>query len=103
MSVGGTIVDIVEVSPEKWWIDTIDKSDLMHGGRTCAVYCDPRPERLQVGDALWWQGGYCFWTPRVEPDGRSDVKLRKIGFSGVSHPHKSRSDPASAASEKGRE
>lgn len=88
MSVGGTIVDVVEVAADRWWINTIDRADLMHGGRTCAVYCDPRPERPQVGDALWWQGGHCFWTSRVQPDGRSDVKLLKIGYSGVPHPHR---------------
>lgn len=87
MAVGGTVVDIVEVSPEKWWIDTIDKSDLMHGGRTCAVYCNPQGERIQVGDALWWQAGKCYWTPLINPDGRSDVALPKIGGSGVAHPH----------------
>lgn len=88
MSVGGTIIDIVEVSPSKWWVNTVDKSDLMHGGRTVAVYCDPQGEPLTVGDTLWWQGGLCFWTPRTHPDGRSDVRLRKIGYSGVPHPDK---------------
>lgn len=90
MSVGGTVVDIVKVAPDKWWIDTIDRSDLMHGGRTCAVYCDPQGEHIEVGDALWWQSGSCYWTPRVHPDGRSDVKLPKIGFSGVPHPERKR-------------
>lgn len=92
MSVGGLVVDIVKVSPGKWWVNTVDQYDLMHGGRTVAVYCDPLGEPLQVGDALWWQGGSCYWTPRVEPDGRSDVRLPKIGFSGVSHPCK-QADP----------
>lgn len=86
MSVGGTIVDLVRVRPDKVWVNTIDTSDLMHGGHTCAVYCDPQGESLQVGDSLWWQGGWCFWTPHVQPDGRSDVKLPKIGYSGVNHP-----------------
>ena len=84
MSVGGIIVDIVEVAPDRWWIDTVDKSDLMHGGRTVAVYCDPRPEHPEVGDSLWWQSGACYWTPADRS--RVDVKLKKIGGSGVAHP-----------------
>lgn len=32
MSVGGTIIDIVPVSPAKWWINTLDRSG------ECAVY-----------------------------------------------------------------
>lgn len=92
--VGGTVIDIVEVDPHKWWINTIDGYDLklpltpeQLQRRTCAVYCDPAGERVQVGDALWWQAGYCMWTPKIEPDGRSDVRLKKIGGSGVAHPH----------------
>jgi hypothetical protein len=79
---GGVIVDIVEVAPDQWWIDTWDvhQDDL----RTCAVYCDPGPERPQVGDMMWWMDGYCFWTPA--DDLRSDVLLRKIGDSGAPHP-----------------
>lgn len=86
MSVGGTVVDVVVVRPDKVWVNTIDRADLMHGGCTCAVYCNPLHERIEVGDSLWWQGGWCFWTPRTRE--RSDVKLPKIGFSGVNHPDK---------------
>lgn len=86
MSVGGTIIDIVQVRDDKWWINTVEKFDACHAEQTCAVYCDPKGEPIQVGDALWWQGVWCFWTPRVRPDGRSDVKLPKRGYSGVNHP-----------------
>ena len=85
--VGGTIVDIVQVSPLKWWVNTVE-SFKRRVPETCAVYVDPGNEPIEVGDGFWWQGGWCMWTPRVYPDGRSDVKLRKIGFSGVPHPHK---------------
>lgn len=90
MSVGGRIVDIVPVSPSKWWIDTLEPGSDTRAGRTVAVYCDPQGEPIQVGDSLWWQGRSCYWTPHVNPDGRSDVKLPKIGYSGVAHPHKPR-------------
>lgn len=80
MSVGGTIIDIVQVSSNKWWINTFDKHDL------CAVYCDPQGLPLEVGDSLWWQAGKCYWTPRSRA--RRDVAIPKIGYSGVPHPDK---------------
>ena len=54
--------------------------------RIVGVYCDPKDETITVGDGLWWQGPYCFYTPRVEPDGRVDVKLPKLSGSGVARP-----------------
>jgi hypothetical protein len=87
MSVGGLIVDVVEVDPHRWWINTIDPHDLSGpepGRRTVAVYCDPLSERPAVGDSLWWQAGWCMWTPADRS--RADVKLPKIGYSGVRHP-----------------
>jgi len=90
MSVGGFIVDIVKVSEDRWWVDTADRSTgwAQPGGRkhTVAVYCDPQGHELQVGDGLWWQGNFCYWTPRQKPDGRHDIKIPKLGYSGVTHP-----------------
>lgn len=80
--VGGVIVDIVPVSLSKWWINCAEPKHC--GMQTCAVYCDPNGEPLAVGDGLWWQGDSCYWTPTHGL--RADVKLRKIGFSGVRHP-----------------
>jgi hypothetical protein len=84
MSVGGTVVDVVKVHAEKWWVNTFDKADSCC--RTVAVYVDPNGEAIEVGDALWWQGEHAYWTPRIRPDGRVDVKLRRRGYSGVAHP-----------------
>lgn len=84
MSVGGVIVDIVPVSDEKWWINTMAPGSDTRAGRTCGVYCDPRPERPEVGDSLWWQGRWCYWTPQSRE--RNDIPLKKIGFSGAPHP-----------------
>lgn len=95
MSVGGIVIDVVSVSDDKLWVNTVEPSDFRRplsldtiARRAVAVYCDPQGERIEPGDSLWWQGGHCYWTPRVRPDGRSDVPLRKIGCSGVSHPHR---------------
>lgn len=81
MSVGGTIVDLVPVAPDKVWVNTYD------GKALCAVYVNPLTEQLEVGDGLWWHGGFALWTPRIKPDGRHDVRLPRRGYSGVTHPH----------------
>ena len=80
MSVGGAIIDIVKVRADKWWVNTMDRGDLNH----VAVYCNPLGEPIDVGDSLWWQGAHCYWTPADRS--RQDVKLPKIGYSGVRHP-----------------
>jgi sugar lactone lactonase YvrE len=85
--VGGIIIDIVKISPEKWWLNCVETGLGSGAGRqTCAIYVNPIGEPVEVGDNLWWQGGHAYWTP----DGRSrtDVKLPRIGFSGVPHPHR---------------
>lgn len=86
MSVGGIVVDIVRVAPHRWWINTLEPGSDTRAGRTLAVYCDPSGEPIEVGDALWWAGRHCLWTPQVHPDGRSDVRLPKLSYSGVRHP-----------------
>lgn len=83
--VGGTVVDIVKVHEHKWWVNTVENL-ARRVPETCAIYVDPQGEQIEVGDALWWQGGSAMWTPRMHPDGRSDVRLPRLGFSGVKHP-----------------
>jgi hypothetical protein len=79
VSVGGCIVDIVPVAPDKWWVNTFDKHT------ECAVYIDPLGLPVAVGDSLWWQGLSCYWTPADRS--ATDIELPKRGFSGVAHPH----------------
>jgi len=87
MSVGGTIIDIVQVSPNKWWVDTIDTHAVPTPGRhsSMAVYVDPAGHSLDVGDSLWWQGKKCYWTSR-RLNAQKDVPLTKLSYSGVPHP-----------------
>jgi hypothetical protein len=88
VSVGGTVVDIVRRSPERWWINTFDEraESVPAVSQTVAVWCDPNGEPIEVGDSLWWQGDSCYWTP-VDRS-RQDVRLPKIGYShsGTEHP-----------------
>lgn len=85
--VGGIICEVVKVDDTRWWVDCLDNCD------HCAIYLDPAGRDIRVGDALWWQGGYAVWTPKVvgthdhdERRGRIDTLLKKIGFSGVPRP-----------------
>jgi hypothetical protein len=85
--VGGIIIDIVQVSPSKWWVNCVDTGLSSGAGKeTCAIYLDPQGEPVDVGDNLWWQGNHAMWTPADRA--RTDVRLPRIGFSGVPHPHK---------------
>lgn len=87
--VGGTIVDIVKVSDVKWWVNCAEHFDRRTPDE-CAIYLNPAGESPDVGDSLWWQGGSAYWTPQDRS--RVDVSLPRIGFSGVPHPHRRRSE-----------
>lgn len=84
MSVGGKVVDVVPVSPAKWWVNTDDSKT--GTPNLCAVFVDPQGHVIAPGDSLWWQGGKCYWTPIDRPFGASDIELPKIGYSGVARP-----------------
>lgn len=40
---------------------------------------------IEVGDSLWWQAGFCMWTPKHSPRKKCgvdyDIHLPKIGYS----------------------
>lgn len=80
--VGGTVVDIVKVSPTKWWVNCVEKFGTHP--QTCAIYLDPRGNTIEVGDIVWWQGDKAMWT--TADRARTDVQLPKLGYSGVAHP-----------------
>jgi hypothetical protein len=61
---------------------------------TCCVYTDEikisskQHIEIDLGDSLWWQCGYCYWTPKENIDKKGnrggvdyDIKLAKIGYS----------------------
>jgi hypothetical protein len=92
--VGGIIVDIVKVGDHRWWVNCLGSgSDRF---TLNAIYIDPRggtpgapPLAIDVGDRLWWQGPYAYWTAaeqRTDVEVRPDVRVPKIGYSGVPHP-----------------
>ena len=82
--VGGTIIDIVKVAPDKWWVNCAENFARRVPDQ-CAIYLNPQGEPIDVGDGLWWQGRDAVWTPADRS--RQDVRLPRIGYSGVAHPH----------------
>lgn len=83
--VGGIIIDLVKVSSSKWWVNCVATGLGSGAGKdTCAIYLNPSGQAIDVGDSLWWQGDYAFWTPADRS--REDVRLLRIAFSGVRHP-----------------
>lgn len=85
MSVGGKVIEVVRVAPDRVWVNTNDAKPPRQPN-LCAVYCDPEGHEIRVGDSLWWQSGTCYWTPKDRPFGAFDIPLRKIGYSGVARP-----------------
>lgn len=81
--VGGIIVDIVKVDAGKWWVNCVENF-VRRTPDQCAIYLDPLGRPVDVGDTVWWQGRSAFWTPADRS--LIDVKLPRIGCSGVSHP-----------------
>lgn len=83
--VGGIIIDIVKVHEKRWWLNCLETGNGSGAGKeTCAIYVNPIGEPVDVGDNLWWQGENAYWTPADKS--RVDVKLPRIGYSGVPHP-----------------
>lgn len=88
--VGGIVIGIAETGDEAL-VHVKDAKSANSSGNECSVRCrliDKNGYRvfIKVGDALWWQGGNCYWTPKPGlANGRCgvdfDIALPKIGYS----------------------
>lgn len=84
--VGGKVTEtFVLVGKSYVWINVQDGSD------KCAIYVENSPEARAIseGDSLWWQGGYAYWTAKNRRGGtvgKSDYRLKRVGYSGVKRP-----------------
>lgn len=90
MSVGGRVIEALRVSDSEVWVNTCDVPSRLgiphvHVESKKCNECAVRvrtDERIREGDALWWQGNTCYWTPRSDPDDdRIEVKLKRAGYS----------------------
>lgn len=86
--VGGKIIEIVLVEPNKAWVNTVGSGSEHRD--TCAIYLDPAGHHLRPGDSLWWQMGNAYWTPQdsITDNNLYDFVLKKLGYSGVSRPER---------------
>lgn len=96
--VGGTVIEVVE-SASRVWVNVRDDA---HPRDTCAVYLEPAGLVVTPGDALWWQGEFCYWTPKAKRvaecehrehitcEGKAgvdyDIPIRRLSYSGVRRP-----------------
>ena len=89
--VGGIVVEVV-------WRDDDDRvfvacRDTRYKD-TCAIRVERNAdsEQIDVGDRMWWQGGFAFWTPA---DGsRVDVRIPRRGYSGATLDSRARTKDA---------
>ncbi len=103
--VGGTVIEVAEVKDRSdvLYVDTADMPEGRRKPDTCAIFIQrtETSEKIEVGDALWWQGDWAYWTPKANRKPSCgyrhhvscqragvdyDIKIRRIGFSGVAHP-----------------
>jgi hypothetical protein len=95
--IGGTVTETVIVGDRLWVGCEEDTST-----SKCGIYVErnQKSERIKPGDCIWWQGGFAMWTPydnrgKSQEEAQSlgfkcgkdyDIKIPRIGFSGVSRP-----------------
>lgn len=92
--VGGIVIETIELE-DRIWINCSDRR-----GQTCAIYvCKSAKSRcVSEGDSIWWHGPFALWTPafnrgkpskEIRANRDYDIKLDRLGCSGVSRPLKS--------------
>jgi uncharacterized protein YraI len=88
MSVGGKVCEVIDTGKRIW----VNTREWEGSSQSCAIYVERTAEArtISVGDTVWWQGEYARWTPKNRSGnsiGPSDIKIPRIGFSGVSRPN----------------
>jgi hypothetical protein len=98
--VGGTVIEVVDLAT-KVYVNCADKPRGHKKADECAIYVErnSNAEKIEIGDAIWWQGGSAYWTPCAnQVSGKEakkrglrcgvdyDIEIPRIGYSGVNHP-----------------
>lgn len=100
--IGGRVIEVAEVPdrPDVLFVDVADRP--YRTVETCAIYVERNEQSLQieVGDTVWWHGRLAMWTPQsnigyhLHDDAQQgvdfDIKIPRIGYSGVQHPSRCR-------------
>lgn len=92
--VGGTVIEVVDLATKVY----VNVADRPYSKREeCAIYVERNAdsEKIQIGDALWWQGDVAMWTPQenrlagmrdLKCGVDYDIQIPRRGYSGVSQP-----------------
>jgi hypothetical protein len=83
--VGGIVVEVIPAT-RGVWVNCEDRPSRGSKPQRRAIWVEHGEEvkRIAVGDALWWQSSWAFWTPAHEA--REDVRINRIGYSGAVRP-----------------
>ena len=99
--VGGTVLEVCDHPTDRHKIYVNVGERPYKRIEECAIYVErnANSEKIELGDALWWQGNFAMWTPQTnrvadsEAERRKlkcgvdyDIQIPRIGFSGVNHP-----------------
>lgn len=96
--VGGKVIEVCDhpLDQNKIYVNVADRPHRRL--EECAIYVvrDSNSEQIEIGDSLWWQGRYAYWTPQSGTREKCgvdyDIPIERIGFSGVSHPYRKTED-----------
>lgn len=87
MSVGGVVSRVDPPEDGRLWVDT--REPVRPFDTPVGVFLeDCKAARdVRVGDSLWWQGRFAYWTPKgplsEKYQGRSDIPIRRVSCSGL--------------------
>ena len=78
--VGGRVIEVVW-EQDRIFVDTRDA----HNRDTCAIWVERNStsEKIDLGDLVWWHGRVAMWTPLGGSPKGKDIKIPKLGASGV--------------------
>lgn len=87
--IGGRVIEICNVPnrPDVLFVNVADRP--YSKIETCGVLVENNEtsRKIEIGDAMWWQCGYCYWTPQGTCGGKTgidyDIAIPKRSGSGV--------------------
>lgn len=84
--VGGIVKEVL-IGGDRVWINCVDRE---HPTTECAIYVERNAdsENVRKGDSVWWQGRFAMWSEK-EWEGRGEIEIPRIGYSGARHPAQS--------------
>jgi len=88
--IGGQVIEAITVSDHpkgsRVWINCREKDSTSE----CAIYVEDSAAArcVEKGDKVWWQSEWAMWSHYHQGRlvGKADIKLKRIGSSGVSRP-----------------